>query len=49
MMSSGLMPGRTTACIADAGGMAQLVVADKNGGGATRPNPDHIGYRMEAC
>jgi hypothetical protein len=43
------MLARTTARIADAGGMAQLAVADKNGGGATRPTPDHIGYRMEAC
>jgi hypothetical protein len=34
--------------IADAAGMAQLVVADGNGGWTTRPNPDHIGYRMEA-
>lgn len=40
--------GQNYGLIADAGGMAQLVVADGNGGWTTRPNPDHIGYRMEA-
>ena len=40
--------GQNYGLIADAGGMAQLVVADGNGGWITRPNADHIGYRMEA-
>jgi glucose-6-phosphate isomerase, archaeal len=40
--------GQNYGLIADAGGMAQLVVADGNGGWTTRRNPDHIGYRMEA-
>ena len=40
--------GQNYGLIADAGGMAQLVVAEANGGWTTRPNPDHMGYRMEA-
>ena len=40
--------GQNYGLIADAGGMSQLVVADQNEGWTTRPNPDHIGYRMEA-
>jgi glucose-6-phosphate isomerase len=40
--------GQNYGLIADAGGMAQLVVVDGNGGWTTRPNPDHIGYRMKA-
>jgi hypothetical protein len=28
--------------------MAQLVVADGDGGWTTRRNPDHTGYRVEA-
>jgi glucose-6-phosphate isomerase, archaeal len=40
--------GQNYGLIADAGGMAQLVVADGDGGWTTRPNPDHIGYRVEA-
>jgi hypothetical protein len=40
--------GQNYGLIADLGGMAQLVVADGNGGWTTPPNPDHIGYRMEA-
>ena len=39
--------GQNYGLIADAGGMAQLVVADASGGWTTHPNPDHIGYRME--
>ena len=40
--------GQNYGLIADAGGMAQLVVAEANSGWTTGPNPDHIGYRMEA-
>ena len=40
--------GQNYGLIADAGGMAQLVMADGIGGWTTRPNPDHVGYRMEA-
>ena len=40
--------GQNYGLIADAGGMAQLVVADGAGGWTTRANPDHVGYRMEA-
>lgn len=40
--------GQNYGLIVDAGGMAQLVVADGNEGWTTRPNPEHIGYRMEA-
>ena len=34
--------------IAEAGGMARLVVDDGAGGWTTRPNPDHRGYRAGA-
>ena len=37
--------GQNYGLIADAGGMAQLVVADGNDGWTTHPNPDHSGYR----
>ena len=40
--------GQNYGLIADAGGMAQLVVAGGARGWATRPNPDHVGYRLEA-
>lgn len=40
--------GQNYRLIADAGGMAQLAVDDGQGGWATRPNPDHTGYRTEA-
>lgn len=35
--------------IADAGGMAQLVVTDGEGGWRTTPNPRHVGYRAPAA
>jgi glucose-6-phosphate isomerase, archaeal len=41
--------GQDYALIAEAGGMAQLVVDDGTGGWTTRPNPDHTGYRKEAA
>ncbi|OZM77461.1 glucose-6-phosphate isomerase family protein [Pseudonocardia sp. MH-G8] len=41
--------GQDYALIADAGGMAQLVVDDGAGGWTTRPNPDHTGYRKDAA
>jgi glucose-6-phosphate isomerase len=34
--------------IADAGGMAQLVVSDGADGWTTKPNPRHLGYRSAA-
>ncbi|WP_081785015.1 glucose-6-phosphate isomerase family protein [Cellulomonas sp. KRMCY2] len=37
--------GQDYGLIADAGGMAQLVVTDGAGGWTTRPNPQHVGYR----
>ncbi len=37
--------GQDYGIIERAGGMAQLVVTDGNGGWTTRPNPDHGGYR----
>lgn len=37
--------GQDYALIAEAGGMAQLVVTDGDGGWTTRPNPRHVGYR----
>ncbi|WP_432840053.1 glucose-6-phosphate isomerase family protein [Dactylosporangium sp. CA-092794] len=37
--------GQDYGLIADAGGMAQLVVCDPDGGWTTRPNPRHTGYR----
>ena len=37
--------GQDYALIEEAGGMAQLVVADGEGGWTTRPNPRHTGYR----
>ena len=40
--------GQNYGLIADAGGMAQLVVASGASGWATRPNPDHVGYHLEA-
>ena len=40
--------GQNYGLIADAGGMAQLVVTDGAGGWTTRPNPAHVGYRLEA-
>jgi len=36
--------GQDYGIIADAGGMATLVVTDGDGGWTTRPNPDHRGY-----
>jgi glucose-6-phosphate isomerase len=36
--------GQDYGIIADAGGMATLVVDDGHGGWTTRPNPDHRGY-----
>ena len=36
--------GQDYGIIADAGGMATLVVTDGQGGWTTRPNPDHRGY-----
>ena len=36
--------GQDYGIIADAGGMATLVVTDGHGGWTTRPNPDHHGY-----
>ena len=36
--------GQDYGIIADAGGMATLVVTDGEGGWTTRPNPDHRGY-----
>jgi len=35
--------------IADAGGMAQLVVADESSGWTVRRNPDHVGYHLKAA
>ena len=40
--------GQDYAIIADAGGMAQLVVTDGADGWTTRPNPRHTGYRRTA-
>ena len=40
--------GQNYGLIADAGGMAQLVVTNGAGEWTTRPNPDHVGYRLEA-
>lgn len=40
--------GQDYALISDAGGMAQLVVADGASGWTLRPNPDHVGYRTQA-
>ena len=40
--------GQNYGLIADAGGMAQLVVDDSARGWTTRPNPDHVGYHLEA-
>jgi len=37
--------GQDYGLIADAGGMAQLVVTDGDGGWTIRPNPRHVGYR----
>lgn len=37
--------GQDYGLIADAGGMAQLVVADGDGGWTTCPNPRHVGYQ----
>lgn len=37
--------GQDYGIIAEAGGMATLVVDDGRGGWTTRPNPDHRGYR----
>ncbi len=37
--------GQNYGLIADAGGMAQLVVADGDKGWTTRPNPHHVGYQ----
>ena len=37
--------GQDYGLIADAGGMAQLVVADADGGWTTCPNPRHVGYQ----
>ena len=37
--------GQDYAVIAEAGGMAQLVISDGAGGWTTRPNPRHVGYR----
>jgi len=39
--------GQDYGLIAEAGGMAQLVVDDGAGGWTTRDNPDHRGYRTE--
>ena len=39
--------GQDYGLIAEAGGMAQLVVDDGAGGWAARDNPDHRGYRTE--
>jgi glucose-6-phosphate isomerase len=41
--------GQDYALIAEAGGMAQLVVDDGAGGWTSRPNPDHTGYRKGAA
>lgn len=41
--------GQDYGIIADAGGMAQLVVSDPEGGWRTIPNPRHIGYRTAAA
>ena len=38
--------GQNYGLIADAGGMAQLVVAGGANGWTTRPNPDHVGYHL---
>lgn len=40
--------GQNYEIIGAAGGMAQLVVDDGAGGWTTRPNPDHVGYRVVA-
>ena len=40
--------GQDYGLIADAGGMAELVVHDGRQGWTTRPNADHTGYRAEA-
>ena len=37
--------GQDYGLIADAGGMAQLIVTDGAGGWTARPNPRHVGYR----
>ena len=39
--------GQNYGLIADAGGMARLVVTRGADGWATRPNPDHVGYRLD--
>jgi glucose-6-phosphate isomerase, archaeal len=41
--------GQDYGLIAEAGGMAQLVVSDGAGGWTTRPNPRHVGYRQAAA
>jgi glucose-6-phosphate isomerase, archaeal len=41
--------GQDYALIAEAGGMARLVVDDGAGGWTTRPNPGHTGYRKETA
>ncbi|MCU1663928.1 MAG: Glucose-6-phosphate isomerase [Pseudonocardia sp.] len=41
--------GQDYALIAEAGGMAQLIVDDGAGGWTTRSNPDHTGYRKGAA
>lgn len=41
--------GQDYGIIAEAGGMAQLVVSDPEGGWRTIPNPRHIGYRTAAA
>jgi len=40
--------GQDYGLIADAGGMAQMVVTDGDGGWTVRPNPRHVGYRGAA-
>ena len=40
--------GQDYGIIAEAGGMAQLVVSDGIGSWTTRPNPRHVGYRRAA-
>lgn len=40
--------GQNYSIIAEAGGMTQLVVADRPSGWTTRPNPRHVGYRKSA-
>jgi glucose-6-phosphate isomerase len=41
--------GQDYALIAEAGGMAQLIVDDGAGGWTTRSNPEHTGYRKGAA